>query len=761
MNPTVFLTAHKRPLLLLLAVILLLASTPDAYAQQPDSAAQASEEAADDRFLVGVTAGAPREEVAAVLAAEGLVLGRYWPRFGVAEALMPVTAASASAFLAARGDDLAARSELVRYVEPDGRVYAADIAVEPPHDEPVPNDPRFNEQWALHKIEAVKAWNITHGDPDIVIAVIDSGYTPFHPDFSPINLWVNQAEANGLPGVDDDGNGYVDDIHGWDWVGRGFLDDPGDNTPEDPHGHGTHVLGTIAATTGNGVGVSGAGRAVRVAPLRILDAFGGGFESDLIDALDYATMMRMSVINLSLTGGPSFALHNAIQVSNAAGLIIVAATGNYSSSVLWPAAYPETVAVAATDAMDQRASFSNFGPQVTVAAPGVDVLSLYHDLPFRPFHSMSGTSMATPHVSALLGLLRSLRPDLSTNDLVALMTATAVDANAASFPGSDIYLGAGRIDMYAALLAASSGLTLSATPAGFDPVVTGDPLELGIQVAASGLTVQGAVVYLQILAAPGLTAVAAAQRALTDASGNVSFPFSAPKQPGDYILRVQVGAALIDLPIQAVDPFDIHVDIHQPELMVGGENTPFTVTVRSKEGELLAEPQTMYLETSLGQINGQRTLETVVEGGVFTGTLRSGNIAGTATVSATISVSTGVAQVVFLPGPPSTLAFNEAPDRIVTDRSNTIFTLSVRVTDAYGNPVDPAEGVAFSASAGAISPPQAATNSGAVTVTIGIPRAHLQPVVVKAVVPGNEDLRDEIELVGVPPHIWLPFAFVE
>ena len=650
---------------------------------------------------------------------------------------MPVAAASASAFLAAHGEDLAARSELVRYVEPDGRVYAADTVIEPPHDEPNPNDPLFYQQWALPKIEAVKAWNITHGDPDVVVAIIDSGYTSGHPDFSIDNL-----------------------VPGWDFV---FNDD----TPEDNCGHGTHVLGTIAATTGNGLGVSGAGRALSVIPLRILHNTGNnctGDIPDLIDAIDYAMNSGASVINLSLVGSDSDAVHDAIQAAAAEGLLIAAATGNFASDVLWPAAYPETVAVAATDPSDEHVVYSkwgwgsNYGPEVTIAAPGVGVLSL---IPPDTYFLESGTSMATPHVSALLGLLRSLRPDLPPDDLVALMTATAVDANAASHPGRDDYLGAGRIDMYAALLAASTGLTLKAKPAAFDPVATGDPLVLDIQVTASKLPVEGAVVYLQTLHAADLTTAAVTQRSITNAGGNVSFAFTAPDQPGDYILRVQVGSALVDLPLKVAKPFDIGITIHKPELMVGGENTPFTVTVRSKEGDLLAEPLAMHLETSLGHINGQRSLETVVVGGIFTGTLRSGNIAGTATVSGTIDISTGVAQAVFLPGPPVTLAFNDAPDSIVTDRSNTIFILSVHIADEYGNPVDPPAGVTFTASAGDVSPAQAATNSGEVTATVGIPRTYTQPVIVQADVPGSENLHDEIELVGVPPNIWLPFAYVE
>ncbi len=725
--------------MLALVIALLLALAPAAYAQQPDSAAQATDDAAaEDRLLVGVTVGAPRAEVETVLATEGLVLGRYWPRFGVAEALMPVAAAGASAFLAARGEDFAARSELVRYVEPDGRVYAADAPVEPPHDEPIPNDPLFYRQWALPKIEAVKAWNITHGDPDVVVAVIDSGYTPGHPDFSAANL-----------------------VPGWDFV---FDDD----TPEDNCGHGTHVLGTIAATTGNSLGVSGAGRALRVIPLRILHDSGGnctGDIPDLIDAIDYAMNAGASVINLSLVGSDSDAVHDAIQAAAAEGLLIAAATGNDASDdVLYPAAYPETVAVAATDPSDEHVVYekwgwgSNYGPEVTIAAPGVGVLSL---IPPDTYFTESGTSMATPHVSALLGLLRSLRPDLSSNDLVALMTATAVDVNAASSPGSDIYLGAGRIDMYAALLAASNGLALTAQPAAFDPVATGDPLVLDIQVTASNLPVEGAVVYLQTLRAADLTPAAATQRSITNAGGNVSFAFIAPDQPGDYILRAQVGSAFLDLPIQVAEPYDIGVAIRQPELMVGGEKTPFTVTVRSLQGELATEPLAMRLETSLGWINGQRMLETVVKGGIFTGTLRSGKIAGTATVSATIGLSTGVAQAVFLPGPPVTLAFNDAPDSIVTDPGNTIFTVSVHIADEYGNPVDPPAGVAFTASAGDVSPAQAVTSSGAVTATVDIPRTYTQPVTVQAGVPGSENLHDEIELVGVPPHIWLPLAIGE
>ena len=279
--------------------------------------------------------------------------------------------------------------------------------------------------------------------------------------------------------------------------------------------------------------------------------------------------------------------------------------------------------------MDQRAPFSNYGPEVSIA-PGVDVLSLYHAIPYL-LYSMSGFEHGDAPRQRAPRPPAQPSPDLPPDDLVALMTATAVDANAASHP-AETTISAGASTCMPPCSPASTGLTLKAKPAAFDPVATGDPLVLDIQVTASKLPVEGAVVYLQTLHAADLTTAAVTQRSITNAGGNVSFAFTAPDQPGDYILRVQVGSALVDLPLKVAKPFDIGITIHKPELMVGGESTPFTVTVRSKEGDLLAEPLAMHLETSLGHINGQRSLETVVVGGIFTGTLRSGNIAGTATV---------------------------------------------------------------------------------------------------------------------------------
>ncbi len=370
-----------------------------------------------------------------------------------------------------------------------------------PQLEPTPNDPYFGQQWALPRIRALQGWNITHGDPGVIVAIIDSGYTPTHPDFDAANLWSNAAEVNGLPGVDDDHNGFVDDLHGWDWVDN-------DNAPVDSFGHGTHVLGTVAAVTGNGIGVSGIGRALTVAPLRILDGSGYGLTSDVVAALAYAMGMNLSIANLSLTTtSDNFSVHRAIQDASNAGLLIVAAAGNTAKSsypgpdVLWPAAYPETVAVAATDSQDLHADFSNYGPEITVAAPGVDILSLYRN---NNYVTISGTSMATPHVSALLGLLRSLRPDLAAADLVALMTSTAADVNAADHPGVDDYLGAGRIDMGAALLAASNGLALKHVIQQLRCRRHQSTARTERRSAApnpAATPVEGAIVYLQILSA--------------------------------------------------------------------------------------------------------------------------------------------------------------------------------------------------------------------------------------------------------------------
>lgn len=290
----------------------------------------------------------------------------------------------------------------IEYAEPNWLLFAHDL----------PDDPRVAELWGMHNvgqtggepdadIDASEAWSVETGSVDIVIGVIDSGVDYLHEDLVD-NIWVNKLEASGVDGEDDDGNGYIDDIRGWDFVS-------GDNDPMDDFGHGTHTAGTIGAMGGNGIGVAGVNWHVRIMPLKFLNSDGSGTTDDAIEAVLYATSFGVPITNNSWGGGrKSKALESAIRDS---GALFVASAGNSGiSRKQYPAGYSldNILSVAATDHNDQLASFSNYGASwVDLAAPGVDVLST---TPNNEYDWSSGTSMAAPHVAGVAGLVMAQEP---------------------------------------------------------------------------------------------------------------------------------------------------------------------------------------------------------------------------------------------------------------------------------------------------------------------------------------------------------------
>ena len=290
----------------------------------------------------------------------------------------------------------------------------------------IPDDPRFGELWGLHNtgqsggtadadIDAPEAWDVTTGSRSVVVAVIDTGVDYNHPDLA-ANIWVNAAELNGSPNRDDDRNGYVDDVHGYDFVNN-------DASPLDDQGHGTHLAGTIGAAGNNGVGVAGINWQVQIMPLKFLDGSGSGTTSDAIKAIEYAVANGATISNNSWGGDPySQALYDAIRNARNAGHIFVTAAGNNGSnndqSPFYPAGYEldNVISVAATDRNDRLASFSNYGAAtVDLAAPGVDILSTK---PNNAYATSSGTSMATPHVAGVVALVRGQHPELTYREVI-------------------------------------------------------------------------------------------------------------------------------------------------------------------------------------------------------------------------------------------------------------------------------------------------------------------------------------------------------
>ncbi|MBC2695056.1 MAG: S8 family serine peptidase [Desulfobacteraceae bacterium] len=280
-----------------------------------------------------------------------------------------------------------------------------------------PNDPDYSEQWALNNtgqtggtpdadIDAPEAWDLQTGSSSMVVAVVDSGIDLTHEDLA-ANLWTNPGEIPGN-GIDDDDNGYIDDVNGWD-----FRDNDNDPTDTSPicGGHGTHVAGIIGAVGNNGVAVVGVNWDVQIMPLRCFGAFLGIFctanDSDIMEAIEYYTDFGVRVSNNSYGGGPSSqAMEEVIRASHS---VFAAAAGNDGTNNDTSPHYPSNynldniIAVAATDHNDQMAYFSNFGiKSVDLAAPGDKILST---LPGNNYDVYSGTSMASPFVAGAAALL--------------------------------------------------------------------------------------------------------------------------------------------------------------------------------------------------------------------------------------------------------------------------------------------------------------------------------------------------------------------
>ena len=309
-----------------------------------------------------------------------------------------------------------AENQGVKYAEPDF-LYEAQL---------LPDDTDFSSLWGLHNtgqtggtpdadIDAPEAWDFTTGSDDVLVGVVDSGVDLLHEDLAD-NIWVNPGEIAG-DGVDNDGNGYVDDLNGWDFY-------EGTNDPADQQGHGTHVAGTIGAVGDNGTGVTGVNWDVQIGALAI-GIEDTGFVSTVaaVEAVEYAADMGFDVLNMSWGGGgaPSTALRDAIAAAGDEGVLVVAAAGNSGLnndvSPTYPASFDldNVISVAASDHNDQMASFSNYGStSVDLAAPGVGIYSTQMD---GGYMVMDGTSMAAPHVAGVAALLRAYNPSARVQDL--------------------------------------------------------------------------------------------------------------------------------------------------------------------------------------------------------------------------------------------------------------------------------------------------------------------------------------------------------
>ncbi|MCU1268425.1 MAG: peptidase and in kexin sedolisin [Acidobacteria bacterium] len=443
-------------------------------------------------------------------------LNKIFARFGVAEGRKPFARGKSRVLssvvkLTTRAADRKHLNELITDLRRQPEIEYAELNVIM-KTQSVPNDTyygtsgawgqTFRDLWGLQAINAETAWDTSQGD-NVVVAVVDTGLDYNHEDIAN-NVWQNDGEM-GLDGsgndkrsnaIDDDGDGLIDDWHGWDFV---TIDGtPADNNPMDDFGHGTHVSGTIAATGNNGLGIIGVAPHAKIMALKGLDSNGSGSMEDLCNAIIYAADKGASVINNSWGGSgdtPQTLIDAIAYAHNIKGVVVVAAAGNSNWDVgtqekgFYPACIRDVIAVAAVTHTDAKASFSNYGPKIDVAAPGggdTDPTGLLVQ-PDRAIVSLlssaasstmtgsgqlvvgtkylrqEGTSMASPHVAGLAALIRATHPEFSPEQVRQAIKQSADDIGAA---GVDNQFGSGRINAARSLTVAAPLMTQLTGPTG-------------------------------------------------------------------------------------------------------------------------------------------------------------------------------------------------------------------------------------------------------------------------------------------------------
>ncbi len=383
--------------------------------------------------------------------------------------------------------------DFLRKIRANHGIEYADFARISQIQEQISNDSLQDKQWGLRRIHADKAWKISTGK-GIIVGVLDTGVDFFHPDLAG-QLAVNSAEdinhngafepwpatekRNGisgdLDGIDNDGNGFTDDVIGYDFVDQSIVN-LGDYAVRDPipfdeHGHGTSVAGIIAAKTNNRIGIAGIAPDAKIKVLRCHDATGNAEEDDIAAAIVYAAMNGVRVLNMSFGDVVNTPLiRDALAFATSYGCVLVASAGNDGADFSrFPASYPNVIAVAASTESDRRAPFSSFGSQLALSAPGVNIWTTAKDGKYRSFQ---GTSASAPHVSAAAALLLATMPDLAPAEVLGILQATAQDIGE---KGWDTQFGAGIPDCTSALEAIGRTIVRIDSPQN-DAVITADSL---------------------------------------------------------------------------------------------------------------------------------------------------------------------------------------------------------------------------------------------------------------------------------------------
>jgi subtilisin family serine protease len=533
----------------------------------------------------------------------------------------------------------------VRWAEPNYIVWA-DAPV-------VPNDPQFTSLWGLNNtgqsggkvdadVDAPEAWESFTGDGSVVVGVIDTGIDYAHPDLA-ANIWTNPGEIAGNA-IDDDGNGFVDDVHGYDFVGANDTD------PMDDHYHGTHVAGTIGAAANNSTGVAGVAWNVKLMALKFLSASGSGTTDDAIEAVNYVGLMKSRGVNVRLTnnswggGGFSQALLDAIRDNAAKDVLFVAAAGNYSTntdaSAYYPQSYdsPNVISVAATDRNDLLASFSNYGTtSVDLAAPGVDIVSTS---PGASYRTLSGTSMATPHVSGAAAMLFMRASGLG---YAAAKSALLTTVDPIASLAGKVATG-GRLNLARAL--SSVGLIVRGVTPGAGAIVTAAPTSFSIEFAEP---VNAATLDASDLTVNGIAADAVS----IDSPARATFTFAASPVTAEGVQTIALAAGVVTRPGDGLGnaPFSDTFRYDASPLRIVGTSpaqgttvdpsTLTTITLDFSEPVLVSSVSAPDLSLSHGSVDAVSVVDPDTLQFTVSGFTRDGTIVGSIAQGAILDVNGG------------------------------------------------------------------------------------------------------------------------
>jgi|GEM_PF-1085696 len=685
----------------------------------PGSAADAVE-VAPDKLVVAVAPGFNERDLRSLLARHGAQLEKWLPRLGLA--LVSISAGQQTAVTEGLDAEPA-----VDFVAPHRKL--ARVA-------DVPLDDYWSQQWGPAQAQAPAAWDLAWSDPGVVIAVLDTGVLQEHRDLQD-RTWYNPGESAIDPltgkrtcdtpiahnGIDDDGNEFVDDCRGWDFVAS-------DNNPTDEYGHGTAVAGIAAATTNNPStyapsgyeGIAGMGRQASLMAIRVLDSSGSGWSVDIAAGIDYAVASGAQVINLSLTYPPTTPddsgdvqiLRRAVTEAQTAGVLIVAAAGNENyPGVDYPAKFPGVLAVGASTRQDTRATFSNYGSRLDLLAPGEGIYATLMGPNLRTygyFHSTgSGTSFAAPHVSGMAALVRGMRPDLGQDAIYELIRHTADDVGAS---GWDTETGWGRLNAYRAVSEAIAGLQLS---------LTADPPS----VAVGGATL----VHLQITAPSGAAAGLGARVTLTgtlgvisptlvtaDDTGRAAISFTAGSLTGTGAITATLGglSAGIPLTVTSGTPAGLELFAAPSAIASGGDQAVITATARDEGGSFVPDGVEVAFTTTLGSV---APITATTRSGQAVTYLTSGTLGGIAVVEASVAGLTATVPVVILgAGEPTSITLAADPPNLHVGGVPTLVTATV--IDGLGERVADGTPVRFTSDRGTLSEEDAVTAGGQASVTL-------------------------------------------